>query len=91
VLHQQRLHARRRCGTNAPVAYDDGAGGAVYKGLALLNDGTANHLYATDLHNAKIDVFDAGFNKVTRAGTFADPTIPAGFAPFNIVALGNQL
>ncbi|HWM71012.1 MAG TPA: TIGR03118 family protein, partial [Steroidobacteraceae bacterium] len=47
-------------GTNAPVAYDDGAGGAVYKGLALLNDGTANHLYATDLHNAKIDVFDAG-------------------------------
>src|SRR6266404_5361024 len=78
-------------GTNAPVAYDDGAGGAVYKGLALLNDGTANHLYATDLHNAKIDVFDAGFNKVTRAGTFADSTIPAGFAPFNIVALGNQL
>jgi len=83
--------ARTISGTTAPVAYDDSAGGAVYKGLALLNDGTANHLYATDLHNAKIDAFDAAFNKVTLAGTFADPTIPSGFAPFGIVALGNQL
>ena len=78
-------------GTTASVAYDDGAGGAVYKALALLSNGTANHLYATDLHNAKIDVFDATFNKVTLAGTFSDPTIPAGFAPFGIVALNAQL
>jgi uncharacterized protein (TIGR03118 family) len=78
-------------GSTATIAYDDAAGGAVYKALALLNNGTANHLYATDLHNAKIDVFDAAFHKVTLAGTFMDPAIPAGFAPFGIVALGNQL
>jgi uncharacterized protein (TIGR03118 family) len=78
-------------GTTAPVADDDGAGGAVYKALALLNDGSANHLYATDLHNAKIDVFDAGFHKVRLAGAFTDPAIPAGFAPFGVVALNNQL
>ena len=78
-------------GSTATIAYDDAAGGAVYKGLALLNDGTANHLYATDLHNAKIDVFDATFQKVALAGTFTDPTIPAGFAPFGIRALNNQL
>ena len=78
-------------GSSATVTYDDGAAGAVYKGLALLNNGTANHLYATDLHNAKIDVFDSNFHKVTLAGGFADPTIPAGFAPFGIQALNNQL
>jgi uncharacterized protein (TIGR03118 family) len=78
-------------GTSATVAYDDGVGGAVYKGLALLNDGTANHLYATDLHNAKIDVFDAGFHKVALAGTFADATIPPGFAPFGIQVIAGQL
>jgi uncharacterized protein (TIGR03118 family) len=78
-------------GATATVAYDDAAGGAVYKGLALLNNGSANHLYATDLHNAKIDVFDTSFHKVTLAGGFTDPTIPAGFAPFGIQALNNQL
>jgi uncharacterized protein (TIGR03118 family) len=78
-------------GSTATIAYDDGAGGAVYKGLALANNGTANHLYATDLHNAKIDVFDTQFHKVTLAGTFADPMIPAGFAPFGIQPINNQL
>jgi len=78
-------------GTTATIAYDDAAGGAVYKGLALMNNGTANHLYATDLHNAKIDVFDNTFHKVTLAGGFMDPMIPAGFAPFGIQALNNQL
>ncbi len=78
-------------GSTATIAYDDGAGGAVYKGLALANNGSANLLYATDLHNAKIDVFDTHFHKVTVAGAFADATIPAGFVPFGIMSLNNQL
>jgi len=78
-------------GATATVAYDDGAGGAVYKGLALANNGTANYLYATDLHNAKIDVFDTNFHKVTLPGGFKDPTIPAGFAPFGITLVNSQL
>jgi uncharacterized protein (TIGR03118 family) len=78
-------------GTTATIAYDDGAGGAVYKGLAMANNGTANLLYATDLHNAKIDVFDTHFLKTAVPGGFADPTLPAGFAPFGIQQLNNQL
>jgi uncharacterized protein (TIGR03118 family) len=78
-------------GTTATIAYDDGAGGAVYKGLAMANNGSANLLYATDLHNAKVDVFDTHFTKVTAPGGFADATIPAGFAPFGIQAINNQL
>jgi len=73
-------------GTNAKVAYDD-ATGAIYKGLALANDGTANFLYAADFHNRKIDVFDKNFAKVAVAGGFTDPTLPVGFAPFNIQAV----
>ena len=78
-------------GATATTAYDDGAGGAVYKGLAMANNGGGNLLYATDLHNAKIDVFDTHFRKVPMPGAFADPMIPAGFAPFGIQALNNQL
>jgi uncharacterized protein (TIGR03118 family) len=87
-------------GTSGVILYDDGAvngaNAAVYKGLALANNGVANYLYATDLHNARIDVFDASFDKVSAnggvfAGKFTDPGIPAGFAPFGITLLDGQL
>jgi uncharacterized protein (TIGR03118 family) len=74
---------------NPVLAYTDN-GGAVYKGLALANNGTANLLYATDFRNNKIDTFDASFAKQTPTGTafaFVDPTLPAGYAPFGIQAI----
>ena len=74
-------------GTNALIGYDDGAGGASYTGLAMANDGTANHLYAADFANGKVDVFDAEFAKVTVAGGFTDDTLPDGYAPFGIQAV----
>ena len=77
--------------TNAFVMYDDGAGGAVYKGLALAANNGNNFLYATDFHNSKIDVFDANFAKVAMPGGFTDPAIPAGFAPFGIQLVGSSL
>jgi uncharacterized protein (TIGR03118 family) len=74
---------------NAVIAYTD-TGGAVYKGLTLANNGTANFLYATDFRNNKIDTFDASFAKQTPTATafgFIDPTLPAGYAPFGIQAI----
>jgi uncharacterized protein (TIGR03118 family) len=76
---------------NAVTMYTD-AGGAVYKGLAIANNGTANFLYATDFHNGKVDVFDATFTKQTPTPTsfaFTDPALPAGYAPFGIQAIKN--
>ncbi|HZZ11750.1 MAG TPA: TIGR03118 family protein [Paraburkholderia sp.] len=77
--------------TAAIVMFDDGNGGAVYKGLALANNGGANFLYATDFHNNKIDVFDRNFAKVALTGKFQDPALPPGFAPFGIQAIGARL
>jgi uncharacterized protein (TIGR03118 family) len=75
---------------NAFVAFDDRNGGAIYKGLAIAQNGQASFLYATDFHNAKIDVFDKTFTRVTLSGMFKDPGIPQGFAPFGIKnILGN--
>jgi uncharacterized protein (TIGR03118 family) len=83
-------------GETAVTAYDDGvvngANHAVYKGLALGTVNGASFLYATDLHNNKIDVFDKDFNKpADMQGKFVDPTMPTGFVPFGIAALGGQL
>jgi uncharacterized protein (TIGR03118 family) len=66
--------------------------GAVYKGLALANNGTGNFLYATDFANGKIDVFNATFAKQTATATsfaFNDPTLPNGYSPFGIQAIKN--
>jgi uncharacterized protein (TIGR03118 family) len=72
---------------NALIAYDDGSGGAVYKGLAIASNGSANQLYAADFHNGKVDVFDAKFQKTTASGGFTDPQLPADYAPFGIQAV----
>jgi uncharacterized protein (TIGR03118 family) len=77
--------------THAITMYTD-TGGAVYKGLALAENAGQPFLYATDFHNAKVDVFDAAFAKQTTSATaftFADPAIPAGYAPFGIQAIAN--
>ena len=47
-------------------------------------------LYATDFHNARVDVFDAQFHQVLR-GAFRDPTLPAHYAPFGIQELGGHI
>jgi uncharacterized protein (TIGR03118 family) len=77
-------------GATTITVADRSAANAVYKGVAMANDGTANFIYAADLHNAKVDVFDQSFNYVSTK-VFSDPGIPAGFAPFNIQNIGGQL
>jgi len=72
-------------GTHALVAVDRSAAGAIYKGLATAND----RLYASDFHNGRVDVFDKSFNLVP--GGFTDSTIPKGWAPFGIQALGSSI
>lgn len=74
-------------GTTAITAVDRSAQGAEYDGLTTLND----RLYATDFHNARVDVFDASFAPVTLANGFTDSQIPSGWAPFGIQALNGNI
>jgi len=78
-------------GAAAVLTADLSASGAVYKGLALGSSGGENYLYAADFGLGRVDVFDAGFNPVALAGSFSDPTLPVGFAPFNIQNIGGRL
>jgi uncharacterized protein (TIGR03118 family) len=64
---------------------------AIYKGLALASTAGGTFLYAANFHQGRIDVFDSSFNLVHLSGSFTDPAIPAGFAPFNVQALGGLL
>jgi uncharacterized protein (TIGR03118 family) len=70
---------------------DRSSTGAIYKGLAIAASPAGVHIYAANFHSGTIEVFDTNFNLVTLAGIFSDPTIPAGFAPFNIQNINGQL
>jgi uncharacterized protein (TIGR03118 family) len=61
---------------------------AVFKGLALAGPKGHPMLYATDFHHGMVDVFDSSF---APAGSFTDPSVPAGFAPFGIQAVDGRL
>jgi uncharacterized protein (TIGR03118 family) len=71
----------------AVIGADRSSVGAIYKGLATLND----RLYATDFHNGRVDVFDASFGLMALPGGFQDAQIPKGFAPFGIQALAGNI
>lgn len=63
--------------------------GAIYKGLALLHTTQGPFLLATDFHDGRVDVFDKSFRRVALPPAyFHDPSIPAGYAPFNVAVLG---
>lgn len=55
--------------------------GASYTGLAITNKASGNFLYAADIANNQVEIFDANFNFVKA---FTDSTLPAGFAPFGV-------
>ena len=65
--------------------------GAVYKGLAIGNNGSADLLYAANFAQAKIDVFNGSWAATALSGSFTDPNLPAGYAPFNVQNLGGML
>jgi uncharacterized protein (TIGR03118 family) len=78
--------------TRALLASDNSSAGALYKGLTLAADSAGrSFLYAADFGRGTIDVFDQDFKPVARPGSFHDPNLPSGFAPFNIQNINSLL
>jgi uncharacterized protein (TIGR03118 family) len=70
------------------------ATGAVYKGLALVTNGTGSFLLATNFRSGQVEIYDTTFKQtqILGAGAFNDPAPPAvptgsgspGYAPFGV-------
>jgi uncharacterized protein (TIGR03118 family) len=70
----------------------DNSGSATYTGLAVGTSGTATYLFAANLNSGTVDVFDTSYAPVNLgAGALVDPTLPAGFSPYNVQVLGGKL
>jgi uncharacterized protein (TIGR03118 family) len=72
------------------VDHSNNGTGAVYKGLAITQDnghGEAR-LYAANFRAGTVEVYD---NSFVQVGTITNPTVPAGYAPFNVRVLNGKL
>jgi uncharacterized protein (TIGR03118 family) len=78
-------------GTVAAIMADNSAAKAVYKGLAIGTSAGGPTLYAANFRSGAIDVFNSTWAPTTLAGSFTDPGILPGYAPFNIWNLNNNL
>jgi uncharacterized protein (TIGR03118 family) len=77
-------------GTAATLQVDNSGAGAVYKGLAIGNNGAGDFLYAANFSQGRVDVFNSTFGPASGFA-FTDPNTPAGFAPFGIQNIAGTL
>jgi uncharacterized protein (TIGR03118 family) len=70
--------------------HTDNSAGSSYKGLALALTPSVR-LFAANFKTGNIDVFDSEFKPVNMpTGSFVDPRVPAGLAPFHIWTINGR-
>jgi len=76
---------------DAILAVDNARTGAVYTGLALVENDSGDFILATNFNSGDVEAYNASFQPTALFGTpFVDPTLPAGFAPFGIHVIANN-
>ena len=79
-------------GNVAEIAVNSSAAHAVYTDIALLTNTTGTFLLATNFGaGASVEVYDTGFHLAHLAGSFTDPSLPAGYAPYAVHTIGTKV
>jgi uncharacterized protein (TIGR03118 family) len=74
-------------GDTATVRLNKGPA-AVYKGVTIGAANGRTHLYVADFRGGVVAAFDADYHRARLPGSFTDPHLPGGFAPFNLIDAG---
>jgi len=73
----------------ATLVVDHSRNGAVYTGLAILKPACCAPILAVaNFHSGRVEIYDTHFAPL---GSFLDPSLPPGFAPYGMQVIGNQL
>lgn len=77
--------------STAVITVDNSAKNAVYKGLAIGTSSAGPTIYAANFRAGTIEAYNGQWAPAALTGTFDNPGIPSGFAPFNIWNLNGKL
>jgi uncharacterized protein (TIGR03118 family) len=80
---------RGALGTSAEILVSPSE--SVYNGSTLVTTGGHSYLLAANFHTGNIDVFKGDVGAPDLPGSFVDPGLPAGYAPFNVEMVGNTV
>ena len=74
---------------DATLMVDNSQSGAVYTSLAILTpDCCAPFLAVANFHSGRVELYSTHFAPL---GSFLDPSLPDGYAPYGMQVIGNQL
>jgi uncharacterized protein (TIGR03118 family) len=77
--------------TTSAVLRVDNSASANYTGLAIVPS-SPKLLVAANFGKGTLDVFNTSYVQQTPAtGSWTDPSVPAGYSPFNVVAIGQNV
>jgi uncharacterized protein (TIGR03118 family) len=78
-------------GTKAAIKVNNSSKSAVYTGVTVAKNSTTETIYAAN-SNGGVEAYTTAFAPVTLgAGAFTDPSIPAGYTPYGIQAIGDDV
>ncbi len=79
-------------GAVTQVVINNNAAGAVYTDIALMTNSNGTYLLAANFgKGSDVEVYDSTFAPAKLAGSFADPSLPAGYVPYSVHAIGSQV
>ena len=79
-------------GNRSLIAINNSSKTAVYTDLALVTNTTGSFLLVPNFGlGGNVEIYDTTFKAATLAGSFTDPNIPAGYAPYAIKVIGTQV
>lgn len=68
-----------------------GSSANLYKGTTVVTMGGHTYLYAANFASGNVDVLKGDVGAPNLTGHFADPSLPAGYAPFNVQQLNGHI
>lgn len=79
-------------GNHCLIAVNNSSKNAVYTDMALVTNVTSTYLLVPNFGaGASVEIYDQTFKPATLQGSFTDPNVPAGYAPYAIKVLAGKV
>jgi len=76
---------------NTAITMVNGFPASSYTGLGIGTSTAGATLFGANFGTGHVDAFDGNFGTASLGGSFTDPGLPSGYAPFNVQNIGGSL